>query len=117
MSDETDDMVRDVVAQHMLVGVSEVALTQSLRDDLDLDPLDLVLIALRLEDIEEVEFPITALEEIETVGDLAAVLRGLERSPRAPWLPPPPRREPIPRRDAWPVTGHRRSGQRIRRHA
>jgi acyl carrier protein len=81
LRDEVDDLVLETVAQHLLVGVKDVALSQHLRDDLDLDPLDLVLIALRLEDILAVEFPISALDSIESVGDLGVVLRALPRAP------------------------------------
>jgi acyl carrier protein len=91
-TDEVDDLVLETVAQHMLVSVAEIGLSQRLRDDLDLDPLDLVLIALRLEDLLAVEFPISALETTESVRDFAVVLRALARDPDA--------RAPVPRASA-----------------
>jgi hypothetical protein len=38
-------------------------------------PLDVVLIALRLEDVEGVELPIERLEHVHTVAELTALLR------------------------------------------
>jgi acyl carrier protein len=90
MSDDLDDLVLDVVARHVPVSAAALNPTQHIREDLDLDPLDLVLIALRLEDIVQVEFPIAALETIQTVGDFAVVLRGLPRKLEAPWTMPSP---------------------------
>ena len=47
-------------------------------DELALDPLDLVLVVLRLEDIERGsgEFPLARLEHAITVGELVAVVDG-----------------------------------------
>jgi len=45
-------------------------------DELGLDPLDLVLVALRLEDLDrgEGDFPVSALAQARTVGDLVALV-------------------------------------------
>jgi acyl carrier protein len=72
-----DEVVREVVARHLDVDVSEVDPLGHLRVDLHLDPLDLVLIALRLEDLERREFPIHRLEFVETVTDLADVVESM----------------------------------------
>jgi acyl carrier protein len=48
-----------------------------LERDLDLDPLDLVLIALRIEGILRVEFPIAQLEWVRTVADITRIVRSI----------------------------------------
>jgi acyl carrier protein len=75
-----DSLVRQVVARHLAVAPCEIAPMQHLERDLGLDPLDLVLIALRLEDIEQIEFPMSRLEGAETVGDLTRILRAVRAS-------------------------------------
>jgi acyl carrier protein len=85
MNEDLDDLVLDVVAHHLCVNRDHVSLSQRVHEDLDLDPLDLVLIALRLEDIEQVEFPVAALEDVERVADLVTVMRILrELRPQMP---------------------------------
>jgi acyl carrier protein len=79
-TDDVDHLVLDVVATHMLMETDELTPSLRVRDDLDLDPLDLVLIALRLEDALGVEFPIGQLENVASVGDFAIVLRRLLRN-------------------------------------
>ncbi len=74
MNELLDEVVRGVIARHLDVDVSEVDPLGDLHADLHLDPLDLVLIALRLEDMEQREFPIHRLEYVETVADLADVV-------------------------------------------
>jgi len=68
-------LVRRAVASHLEVPVDELCSTQSLEDDLGLDPLDLVLIALSLEEDVGVEFPVALLETVKTVGDLDSLVR------------------------------------------
>lgn len=68
-------LVRRAVASHLEVPVGELYSTQSLEDDLGLDPLDLVLIALSLEEDVGVEFPVALLETVKTVGDLDSLVR------------------------------------------
>jgi acyl carrier protein len=83
VNDSLDDIVCHVVARHLDVAAGEIALRQHLERDLGLDPLDLVLIALRLEDIEHLEFPLAALESAQTVSDLTGILRSVRDSERA----------------------------------
>lgn len=73
----TDEMeiVCFALALHLEVDPSEIRETQLLEDDLGLDPLDLVLVVLRLEEIGEGEFPVGDLENVFTVNDLARVVR------------------------------------------
>lgn len=68
-------LARRALAAHLDVAVDEFTSTQTLEDDLGLDPLDLVLIALRLEEDVGVEFPVALLEDVKTVGDLDGLVR------------------------------------------
>jgi len=77
MDESLDEVVRDVIARHLDVDKSEIDPLGHLRVDLHLDPLDLVLIALRLEDMEQREFPIHRLEFVETVSDIADVVESM----------------------------------------
>jgi len=79
----TDEMelVSFALALHLEIDPTEVHEAQSLEDDLGLDPLDLVLIVLRLEELGEGEFPVGELEGIQTVNDLARVVRNWKEGP------------------------------------
>jgi hypothetical protein len=61
--------VREVLARHLDVPASSILHRQSL-DDLDLGPLELVLLTREIEELEEVE-PISTfgLENLQTVGE------------------------------------------------
>jgi acyl carrier protein len=89
--DSALELVCHTLALHLGIPDGEVHEQQHLEDALGLDPLDLVLIALRLEELGEAhmpfplsEFPVGALEGVATVGDLADLV-GL-------WWQTPPRR-------------------------
>lgn len=73
----TDEMeiVCFALALHLEVDPSEIHEAQNLEADLGLDPLDLVLVVLRLEEIGDGEFPVGDLENVYTVKDLAEVVR------------------------------------------
>jgi len=73
-SDEME-IVCFALALHLEVDPNEILETQHLEDDLGLDPLDLVLVVLRLEELGEGEFPVGDLETVFTVKDLADVVR------------------------------------------
>ena len=75
MSDSLSDTVRCAVAQHLDIESSEVRPTHRFERDLDLRPLDLWLITLRLEEVENVEVPIDELDAVHKVSDLTALLR------------------------------------------
>lgn len=75
MSDVHFDLVRHALALHLEVPAASLKLGDRLAEDLGLDPLDVVLVTLRLEELESVELPVAALETVETVGDLAAFVR------------------------------------------
>jgi acyl carrier protein len=75
MKDSLEGIVRRAVAQHLGVDSSEIQSTHHFQRDLAFQPLDVVLIAIRLEEIEDVELPIDRLDSIETVGELTRLLR------------------------------------------
>jgi acyl carrier protein len=63
------------VAAHADVDTKEVRLSQNLERDLHMQPLDLVVIALALEDEEDFAFPFERLADVHTVRDLANAAR------------------------------------------
>lgn len=63
------------LALHLNIDPAAIHPLMSLEGDLGLDPLDLVLVVLRLEELGDAEFPIADLEGIHTVNDLACLLR------------------------------------------
>ena len=83
-------MVRFALALHLDASPAQVELHHRLDRDLGLDPLDLVLVVLRLEEIENAEFPVGDLEHVATVEDLVDVVRQWSSPDRCATLPPPP---------------------------
>jgi hypothetical protein len=85
------DIVCSALARHLKVAVSRLEATQRLADDWGLRPLDLVTVALELEDVEAIDFPIAGLHTAHTVGDLVLLLSDspeLRRRRLRPVLPP-----------------------------
>lgn len=74
MISSTAATVRFVLATHKQMDLHSIRDDQRLIRDLDVTPLDLVWIAMRVEALETSsgEFPIDSLREVETVGDLIA---------------------------------------------
>ncbi len=95
MVDTQLEVVRFALALHLSIDPIEIELEHRLEADLGLDPLDLVLVVLRLEEIEEAEFPVADLETVVTVADLVSVVREWSSGDRSATLPPPPP-APIP---------------------
>jgi acyl carrier protein len=73
-----EELVRAVIARHMQVDPTTLTRSSHLQRDLELDPLDLVLIALRIEDIKGRDFPIAQLEWAHTVADLTRIVKSLD---------------------------------------
>ena len=71
--------VRRAVVEHLGVGIEDLALEVSLTDDLAADSLDLLELALALEDDLGLEFPQAALDRIRTYGDLLETVFALTR--------------------------------------
>ena len=75
MKSSLDEMVCEVVARHLDVEPRTIDLQKRVDRDLALDPLDLVLIAIRIEELSGIEFPIARLESVKKVGDLTQIVR------------------------------------------
>jgi acyl carrier protein len=67
-----EDLVRFSLASHLRADPKNITRDQLLVADLDLRPVDLVWIAMRIEALEvgTDEFPMERLTDVETVGDL-----------------------------------------------
>jgi acyl carrier protein len=63
-------IVREALAHHLDRDASTIHPSQRLEEDLDLTPLELVLIALDMEELEDVALPFEQLATLRTVGDL-----------------------------------------------
>lgn len=75
MKDHLDDVVCRAVARHLGVDYAGIDALQHLQRDLHLQPLDIVLIVLTIEDAERIELPIAHLESNATVGGLTNLVR------------------------------------------
>jgi acyl carrier protein len=91
MKDHFDDVVRRAVARHLGVDHAAIDALQHLHRDLHLQPLDIVLIVLAIEDAERIELPIAHLESHVTVGGLTMLVRrvcaGLHHAYRPAFVP------------------------------
>jgi acyl carrier protein len=94
MADIQLEVVRFALARHLSVDPEQIEPEHRLEADLGLDPLDLVLVVLRLEESEDAEFPVADLEAVTTVADLVGVVRGWSSLDRCATLPPPSRLPP-----------------------
>jgi len=102
VGDSELDLVRFALALHLGILPEEIHEHQALERDLGLDPLDLVLVVLRLEELNAedttIEFPVANLEGLLTVNDLTDVVRAWRYGPLSkrptmiPQAPPPPPR-------------------------
>lgn len=91
------NLVRHAIARHLGVREECIEPSQRLREDLGLHPLDLVLVALCLEEVAHARFPVEGLGTVYTVEELTGFLwscrcaRPSELAMPAP-APRPPRR-------------------------
>jgi len=67
----TDETVREIIAAHLELPPQAISNGQHLEKDLDLMPLDVVLVALKLEDEAQLQLSEEQLGQVETVDDLA----------------------------------------------
>ncbi len=67
----TQDYARVALAQHLNVDPAALEASHNLEHDWGVCRLDLVLLALRLEDIEHIDVPFDELADITTVGELS----------------------------------------------
>lgn len=75
MTDHSLEIVRFALALHLDVIPDAIDMGDDLARDLGLDPLDLVLVVLRLEEMAEAEFPVADLEHTKSVQDLVSLVR------------------------------------------
>ena len=75
MNDSAADLVRLALAIHLDIGAGSIEDDARLKEDLALDPLDLVLIALRFEELAKLEFPVGELEHATTVAAVICIVR------------------------------------------
>lgn len=75
MSTPSQVIVHALLASQLKVEEASIE-DPVLLEDLGLDPLDLVLVAVRLEDLDRGagDFPVAALEHAKTVGDLVTLV-------------------------------------------
>lgn len=94
MVDKSFHLVRFALALHLDLAPDAIAQEDRLAEDLGLDPLDLVLVVLRLEEVVQAEFPVADLEHATTVFDLVEIVRSW-RTPadEEPALAPARRRD------------------------
>jgi hypothetical protein len=64
-------VVLQVLAHHLGRPSEKIHLWHDLERDLDMTPLELVLVALDIEGIEDVDLDVVGLEHARTVGELA----------------------------------------------
>jgi acyl carrier protein len=87
MAEHVERRLRALVAEQLGVGEHELAQHVSLRDDLAVDSLDLVEVAVAIEDAWDVTLPDRLLAQVRTYGELAQatndlVLRRRRQAPR-----------------------------------
>jgi acyl carrier protein len=82
MNDQVDDVVRRAIAKHLGVDRRAIDPFQELQRDLHLQPLDIVLIVLAIEDAERIEMPIAHIDSVATVGGLTTLTRRIRASAR-----------------------------------
>ena len=71
------EQIREIICKQLELEESDVTMETNIRDDLGADSLDLVDLAISLEDEFEVEVPDNALEKFETVGDIVRYIEEL----------------------------------------
>jgi acyl carrier protein len=69
------NLVEAAITRHIGRSNIELNAAQRLDEDLGLDPLDVILIVIRLEEQAGVEFPVGSLDRVRTVRDLADAIR------------------------------------------
>ena len=79
MKHSIETAVVHAVAAHAELETKDIRLHQDLERDLHMQPLDLVVIALTLEDEEHFAFPFERLADVRTVRDLANAARYYSR--------------------------------------
>ena len=71
------EQVREIICKQLELEESDVTMETNIRDDLGADSLDLVDLAISLEDEFDTEVPDNVLEKFETVGDIVRYIEEL----------------------------------------
>jgi acyl carrier protein len=79
MKDQTYVSVCNLLAAYFEVSPAHVKPDQRLRRDWGVDTVELHVIALRIEEEEDVELRASDLESVDTVGQLVALVRAIRR--------------------------------------
>ena len=95
MFDFVEPRVRRLVADHLGVGTEELTRDVSLADELAVDSLDLVELALALETEFGISMSEATLDQVRTYGELADAVCGLARLRREAELRTDSAREPL----------------------
>ncbi|MDJ0787668.1 MAG: acyl carrier protein [Myxococcota bacterium] len=72
MDSETNQRLRNVVAEQLGLDPSEVIPEARILDDLGADSLDVVELVMALEETFDIEVPDSDMEMLQTIGDVAA---------------------------------------------
>lgn len=70
------EAVETIIAKEFGIDESEIVPEAQLQGDLDLDSIDLVWLAMELEDMFGIRIPDDKLERVETVGDVIELVAG-----------------------------------------
>lgn len=68
------DTICEILSEQLEIPLDEITAESKLRDDLSADSLDLIDLAMTLEDEFRKEVPDEALEKMKTVGDVVAFI-------------------------------------------
>ena len=68
------DKVKKILSEQFDVDVNELTDTTNIEEDLGADSVEVIDLLMSLEDEFQVEIPDEAIDEIRTIGDLAAYI-------------------------------------------
>ena len=68
------EKLSQLIAEHFSIDVEDITMDTNFMEDLNADSLDVVDIAMSLEDEFGIEFPDEDLEKVRTVGDVVKYL-------------------------------------------
>ncbi len=68
------DKVKKILSEQFDVDMSELTDTTNIEEDLGADSVEVIDLLMSLEDEFQVEIPDEAIDEIRTIGDLAAYI-------------------------------------------
>jgi acyl carrier protein len=75
--DPFDHLVRFTLAQYLGVEADTLQPSQRLREDIDLETVDIAIVLLRLEDMGRIEFPQASAQLVATVADMTELFRAI----------------------------------------